>query len=701
MMESPHPGEGTAMHSPAIVRNSPATSAPRRVSRALAALAAITALVLAPLAAAPAMADEPITAVIAPAEASVTGSFLAGSDVTAETGVWTPADATLTYEWWHNATPYQAPVEGVDQNAGAAVIAGAESAQLTLGADLAGEYVWAVVTGSSGELTPASVVAAGTTAVALPEIPGVPNVSITGTATVGKVLTASLSGELPALTTVSYAWRRNGTAFGPAGSTYTAVAADAGASLSVVATFTRDGYATATRTSTAVVIGKGTISPVPLASMSGAVRVESPVTAVPGAWPAGTTFTYSWRIVDSKGVETISKTTGPVYTPGASLLGRKLSVLITGTAPGHNPATSARSAAVTIAPGVFTAAPTPKIVGSSYVGATLKVSVGTWSPTATLSYRWKRNGVSISGATGTSYKLTSYDYGKKITVTVGARRTGFTTISKTSASTATVTKPFTTTTAPKISGTARSGSTLTAIIGTWSPTPTYTYQWKRNGVAVAGKTAKTYVLSSADIGAKMTVTVTYKRSGYYTRVLTTAATSTVAAPNTMTREGGFKVGVQIAPGTYYSSNTGSAGNNCWFERRVDDNYGVEEGALGYQYLYGENFGGQKVVTIQSTDKYFYTEDCGTWKPVATALRTSVGDGTWVVGKQIKPGTWRTTGPFASDGCYVEYLGSFTGDSDTDYLDGELIEDSPYEVEIFVTDKGFTTDGCGTWKRVRD
>jgi hypothetical protein len=63
--------------------------------------------------------------------------------------------------------------------------------------------------------------------------------------------------------------------------------------------------------------------------------------------------------------------------------------------------------------------------------------------------------------------------------------------------------------APVISGSKTEGDTLTASTGTWLGSPTsYTYVWKRNGVAIGGATDATYVLVAPDIHASITVTVT-------------------------------------------------------------------------------------------------------------------------------------------------------------------------------------------------
>lgn len=66
------------------------------------------------------------------------------------------------------------------------------------------------------------------------------------------------------------------------------------------------------------------------------------------------------------------------------------------------------------------------------------------------------------------------------------------------------------TVAPAITGTTEVGETLTTTNGTWTgtPAPTFTRQWYRDGVAIAGATALTYVLVADDLGAMIDVVVT-------------------------------------------------------------------------------------------------------------------------------------------------------------------------------------------------
>jgi hypothetical protein len=69
--------------------------------------------------------------------------------------------------------------------------------------------------------------------------------------------------------------------------------------------------------------------------------------------------------------------------------------------------------------------------------------------------------------------------------------------------------------APGVSGVAQSGQVLKAKRGTWSSPDrlTFAYQWERCNVAtggcsgIAGATGASYRLTSADIGAMVTVTI--------------------------------------------------------------------------------------------------------------------------------------------------------------------------------------------------
>ena len=133
---------------------------------------------------------------------------------------------------------------------------------------------------------------------------------------------------------------------------------------------------------------------------------------------------------------------------------------------------------------------------------------------ATLTYQWLRNGSAISGATKATYKLTTADAGKKISVRVTSVREGYVDATKTSAQTSTVLRVFTKTSAPVITGAVKVGSKLTAKVATWSPSAKFAYQWYSNGKKIAGATKSTFTPTRAQAGTTITVMVTGSKSGY-------------------------------------------------------------------------------------------------------------------------------------------------------------------------------------------
>lgn len=64
------------------------------------------------------------------------------------------------------------------------------------------------------------------------------------------------------------------------------------------------------------------------------------------------------------------------------------------------------------------------------------------------------------------------------------------------------------TVAPVVSGLLSVGSTLTTTNGTWNQAATFTYQWYRDGVAIAGSTNFNRILIGSDLGAMMSCAVT-------------------------------------------------------------------------------------------------------------------------------------------------------------------------------------------------
>ena len=264
-------------------------------------------------------------------------------------------------------------------------------------------------------------------------------------------------------------------------------------------------------------VGHFTVAPAPTVTAKG-LTVGSSLGLSTGAWlPAPSTFTFQWNrdgvpIAGEKG------TTYDIVPPDR---GHTISVTVTAKLAGFTSAS--RTSTAVLIPLSFTTTPTPTITGTAKSGSTLTANPRTWAPVPdSFAYTWKRDGAAIPGATNPTYVLTPSDRGKKVTVTVTAAKAGYAKKSKTSAELY-IPKVFTKIGTPTISGTARAGKTLTAHRGTWSPTPTYSYQWYRNGAKISGATASTYKLTAADKGKQITVRVAGKRSGYLTAYVTSAA----------------------------------------------------------------------------------------------------------------------------------------------------------------------------------
>ena len=76
-----------------------------------------------------------------------------------------------------------------------------------------------------------------------------------------------------------------------------------------------------------------------------------------------------------------------------------------------------------------------------------------------------------------------------------------------------------------------------------------------------------------------------------------------------------------------------------------------------------------------------------------------GDGVWLVGGEITPGTYRTVVPATSFNCYFARL-SGLGGSFTDIIQNDNWDPgATVTVAIAPTDVAFESDGCGTWVRI--
>lgn len=170
-------------------------------------------------------------------------------------------------------------------------------------------------------------------------------------------------------------------------------------------------------------------------------------------------------------------------------------------------------APATAAP-VSTAAPT--ITGEATYGAVLRAHVGTWTPAPTsYSFRWRRDGAPIAGATGARYRLGLDDLGARLAVTVTATdATGATAV--TSAETTRVRRArLENRTRPSVRGELRFGRTVRAHAGRWSERPTRVrYRWLRDGRPIPGATGRRHEISPRDVGRRLRVEVRVRAPGH-------------------------------------------------------------------------------------------------------------------------------------------------------------------------------------------
>jgi len=201
--------------------------------------------------------------------------------------------------------------------------------------------------------------------------------------------------------------------------------------------------------------------------------------------------------------------------------------------------------------------PVPTISGAAKVGSKLTAVTGTWTPKGEvgLNYQWYRGSTPIPNAKSKTYTLAAADANKAVSVKVsGAIGSG---AAVTKASTAVAVKPGDLTAkAPTISGTARVGEQLRATVPTWAPSGVkFSYQWLRNGKAIASATKSSYTLAAADKGQKISLKVTGSLAGY-TAAAKTSAAKTVAA-------GVLKSATPEVTGTFKVGKTLTAQAGSW------------------------------------------------------------------------------------------------------------------------------------------
>ena len=145
---------------------------------------------------------------------------------------------------------------------------------------------------------------------------------------------------------------------------------------------------------------------------------------------------------------------------------------------------------------------------------TATFNVGTAQVNGVVSYQWKRNNDTISGATTNTYNLVQADVGKTITVVAAWYDNGFNSHNVTSTPTSAVTNVNDTPTGGiSIDGNTWVGqvltANLTALVDEDGLPGTFQYKWLRDGTHISGTTQSTYTLQGEDEGYPISVNITY------------------------------------------------------------------------------------------------------------------------------------------------------------------------------------------------
>lgn len=430
------------------------------------------------------VAAAPVPAIITtpPASATVTVGQTASFSVTAS------GTAPIAYQWRRN---------GAD-------ITGATAATYTTPATVLADNGAVFSVRVSNAAGSAESGGALLTVLPAPVAPSITTEPADAAVTAGQAANFSVvaAGTAP----LTYQWRRNSTAIaGATAANYTTpatVTADDGALYSVVIT-NAVGSVTSRN-------ARLTVSPAPLApsitTQPQAASVTAGQTATFSIAATGTApLTYQWR---RNGVP-ITGATSAAYTTAATTVaddGALFSVVVSNVA---GSATSA-NAPLTVTPApVAPAITTQPAAVTVQSGQTATFTVAA-SGTAPLAYQWRRNGTPITGATGASYTTPATvdaDNGARFSVTVSNVAGSATSSEATLTVTPAPVAP--TITAQPQNVAVNEGQSASFSVSATGTAP-LAYQWRRNGVAIAGASASTYVTPAAalaDNGAQYSVVV--------------------------------------------------------------------------------------------------------------------------------------------------------------------------------------------------
>jgi hypothetical protein len=438
---------------------------------------------------------------VATGSVTITGTPTQNQVLTADTSGIVDPDGigTISYQWQRDGTPI-----------GGAINPSYTPSQADVG------HVLTVVTSYTDLYgSPESLTSAGTPAIANANDAPTGSVSISGTPTQGLGLTATNTlADVDGMGTVSYQWLSDGGIItGATGDTYVLSQGDVGHFISVTANYV-DGF-NQSESMTSIAAGPvGNVNDAPVGSvgLSGTTAQHQTLTAVPAFTDADGvgTLAYQW-LRDSAPV---TGATSASYVLTQSDVSHRMSVVVSYVDALGSPE-SLTSGDSAIIDDVNDAPTGQALISGNLIQGQLLTASNTLSDLdgmGPVSYQWLSDNTLITGATGSTYRLTQGEVGHAISVTASYTDGLNAAESVTSQATAAIGNINDAATGSVvISGNLSQRQTLTATASATDPdgVGTFNYQWFSNAQPINGATGNALVLTQAEVGHTISVVASF------------------------------------------------------------------------------------------------------------------------------------------------------------------------------------------------
>ncbi|MEH3032706.1 MAG: CHAP domain-containing protein [Aeromicrobium erythreum] len=309
----------------------------------------------------------------------------------------------------------------------------------------------------------------------------------------------------------------------------------------------------------------------------------------------------------------------------------------------------------------------PTVGGTVKVGVAATATPGSWTMTPSLSYQWLLDGKAVSKATGRTFTPPGTAWGRKLSVKVTAKKSGYPTKTATSAARTISPGKLDKVATPKVTGDPAVGRTLGVDTdGAWSPTPeTFKYQWSADGEPVEGATEPTFTPDVDQLGDRISVALSVSKPGHGYSSATTAATPAVV-PGTLTASSEPSVtrspvvdrAIEALPGRWSQADV-------TVTRRWTRDGTTIPGATGATYTPTPAEVGSTIAVVQTISRPGYTTVTRTLTAGKVGLAAFSAapqptvSGRPTVGEALKatPGTWAPTATltyrWSADGRAIE------------------------------------------------